>query len=143
MAFTSVFLGFGGGRVVGEVILAVPGGEWGIFAAIMFIIFVLGMFMDWLPVLFVIVPIATPIAAEQGFDPIWFAIMVCVNLQMCFMTPPFAGGIFIARGLAPPEVTTGDIIRGVLPFVGLVIVTLGILVAFPELVTWLPNRMIR
>ena len=142
-AFTSVFLGFGGGEVVAEAILAAPGGEWGIFATIMFITFALGMFMDWLPVLFIIVPIATPIAADLGFDPIWFAIMVCINLQMCFMTPPFAGGIFITKGLAPPEVSTGDIIRGVLPFVGLVIVTLGILVAFPELVTWLPNAMIR
>lgn len=141
-AFTSVFLGFGGGRVVTEVILAAPGGHWGIFATIMLVVFALGTFMDWLPVLFVIVPIATPIAADLGFDPIWFAIMVCINLQMCFMTPPFAGGIFITRGLAPPEVSTGDIIRGVLPFVGLVIVTLIILVAFPELVTWLPNRMI-
>ncbi len=143
MVFTSVFLGFGGGAVVTGIILGAPGGEWGIFAAIMFMVFVLGMFLDWLPILFIIVPIATPIAADLGFDSIWFAIMVCTNLQMCFMTPPFAGGIFITRGLAPPEVTTGDIIRGVLPFVGLVIVVLGLLVAFPELVTWLPNQMIR
>jgi hypothetical protein len=78
-----------------------------------------------------------------GEDPLWFAIMLCVNLQIGFMAPPFAGGIFIAKGLAPPEVTTADIIRGVLPFIGLVVVNLGILAAFPKLITWLPNRMIR
>jgi len=145
VAFSAVFLGAGAGDVVKNVVLAAPGGHWGIFAIIMFIVFILGMFMDWLPIIFIIVPIVTPIAAEAGFNPLWFGIMVCVNLQMCFMTPPFAGGIFICRGACDPAwgVTMGDIIRGVIPFVILIMVGITLCAVFPELITWLPQQMIK
>lgn len=143
--FVGVFLGAKSGDVVGDLILATPGGKWGVFGVIMFIVFILGLFLDWLPIIFIIVPIATPIAAALGFDPIWFAIMVCVDLQTCFMTPPFAGAIFILKGSASPElgVTMADIIRGVSPFVLLVLIGLALLVAFPGIILWLPGQMIR
>jgi len=144
-AFVGVFIGGGGGDVVKELILAAPGGRWGVFAVIMFIVFILGMFMDWLPIVFIMVPIVTPIGEALGFHPVWFAIMVCVNLQMCFMTPPFAAGIFICKGACAPEwgVTMGDIIRGVIPFVILIMVGLGLLAVFPQLILWLPGMMIK
>ena len=143
-AFTGVFLNAGGGTVVKEFILATPGGRWGAFAVIMFVCFILGMFIDWMGIIFIIVPIVTPVAPELGFEPLWFAMMIIVNLQMSFMTPPFAYAIFFTRAAAPPElnVTTSDVIRGVIPFVLLILVGLALCVAFPELILWLPSKMI-
>jgi tripartite ATP-independent transporter DctM subunit len=143
--FTGVFLRLGGGDVVTNLVLATPGGKWGAFALIMFIIFILGMFIDWLGILFIMVPIATPIGAALGFDKLWFALMICVNLQMSFLTPPFAYAIFYLRGICQPEwgITTAHIIRGVIPFVILILIGLGLFVAFPQLILWLPAQMIR
>jgi len=143
--FTGAFLKLGGGEVVSNMLLAAPGGRWGVFALIMFIVFILGMFIDWIGILFIMVPLITPIGVALGFDQLWFAVMVCVNLQMSFMTPPFAYSIFYIKGIAKPEwgVSTADIIRGVIPFVVLIMVTLGVLVLFPELILWLPRLMIK
>jgi len=137
-AFTGVFLGAGGGQVVSELILATPGGRWAAFAVIMFICFLLG-------IIFIMVPIITPIGEALGFDPIWFAIMICVNLQTSFMTPPFAMGIYICKGAADPSlgVMVADIIRGVIPFVILILIGLTLLVIWPNLILWLPSLMIR
>ena len=145
VAFSAVFLGVGGGDVIKDLVLSAPGGRWGAFALIMFVVFILGMFMDWLPIIYIMVPIITPIGAALGFDPLWFGIMICVNLQMCFMTPPFAAGIFICRGACAPEfgVSMGDIIRGVIPFVILVMVALTLFVLFPDIILWLPGQMIK
>lgn len=143
--FTGIFLGLGGGTVVRDLILATPGGRWGAFAVVMFMVFILGFVLDWLGILFIIVPIISPLAPALGFDPIWFAMMVIVNLQTSFLTPPFAYAIFFLRGVAPPElgVTTGDIIRGVIPFVLLILVGLVLLVVFPQIILWLPSVMIK
>jgi tripartite ATP-independent transporter DctM subunit len=143
--FTGIFLRLGGGDVVTNLVLATPGGKWGAFALIMFIIFILGMFIDWLGILFIMVPIATPIGAALGFDKLWFALMICVNLQMSFLTPPFAYAIFYLKGICQPEwgITTAHIIRGVIPFVILIMIGLGLFVAFPQLILWLPAQMIR
>ena len=144
-AFTGVFLGAGGGDVVKDLVLASPGGRWGAFAVIMFTAFILGFFIDWIGIVLILVPIITPIVPDLGFDPLWFGIMVCVNLQMSFMTPPFAWAIFLIKGAAPKELglTTAEIIRGVIPFVILVIIGLGLFVAFPEIILWLPGQMIK
>ncbi|MBA7535423.1 Sialic acid TRAP transporter permease protein SiaT [subsurface metagenome] len=144
-AFTGVFIGAGGGIVVKDLILATPGGRWAAFAVIMFIMFILGFFIDWWGIVFIMVPIITPIVPDLGFDPVWFAIMVCVNLQMSFMTPPMAPAIFLVKGAADPSlgITTAEIIRGVIPFVILVMVGLGLCVAFPQLILWLPSMMIK
>ena len=143
--FVGVFIPAGGGKVVKELILAAPGGRWGAFVMIMFIMFLLGFFIDWIGIIFIMIPILSPIAPELGFDPVWFALMICVNLQMSFLTPPFAPAIFYLRGSAAPElgVTMGDIIRGVFPFVFLIMVGLGLCVAFPQIILWLPEQMIK
>jgi len=145
VAFVGVFVRGGGDEVVERLIVGVPGGRWGSFAAIMFIIFILGFIIDPLAIIFLMVPIITPIAATLEFNSLWFAMMVCVNFQMAFMTPPFAMAIFVVRGSVAPElgVTMGDIIRGVIPFVFLIMVGLGLLIIFPELILWLPGQMIK
>ncbi|MFC1903879.1 TRAP transporter large permease subunit [Chloroflexota bacterium] len=144
-AYVGVFIRAGGANVVESYILAAPGGRWGAFAVIMFIVFILGFFIDFIGILFIMIPILSPIADTLQFDPIWFGMMICINLQMCFLTPPFAASIFYLRGSAPPEleVTTIDIIKGVFPFVGLVIIGLGLCVFFPQIILWLPAKMIR
>lgn len=144
-AFVGVFLSAGGGKVVEGIILAAPGGVWGSFFVVMFIVFILGFFLDWIGILFIIVPIISPLAPALGFNPLWFAMMICVNLQTSFMTPPFAPGIFFLRGSASKELglTMSEIIRGVWPFVFLVLIGLALLVAFPEIILWLPAKMIK
>lgn len=143
-AFVGVFLGYGCGEVVTDLILGVPGGKWGAFGVIMFVVFLLGFFIDWIGILFIMVPIITPIFEVLGFDPIWAAVMVCVNLQTSFMTPPFAMGIYICRGAADPSlgIVVMDIIRGIIPYVIIVLVVIVLLAIFPQLITWLPGLMI-
>ncbi|MGA7280005.1 MAG: TRAP transporter large permease subunit, partial [Desulfocapsaceae bacterium] len=142
-AFVSVFLAGGGGQIVESFILDFPGGKWAVFAAIMAITFVLGAFIDWVGIIFVLVPILSPIIPRLGFDPLWFAMMIIVNLQMSFLTPPFAYAMFFLKGAADPAlgIETKDIIRGMLPFVGIVAVGLVFLIIFPQIVTWLPSTM--
>jgi tripartite ATP-independent transporter DctM subunit len=143
-AYVGVFIGAGCGNVIKEVILSAPGGAWGGFAAIMFIVFLLGFFIDWIGIVFIMVPIVAPIAPVLGFDSLWFGMMLVINLQMSFMTPPFASAIFYLRGSAAPElgVTMGDIIKGVWPFVFCIIIGLALCIAFPQLILWLPGKMI-
>jgi len=143
-AFVGVFLGAGAGKLLTEMVLAMPGGKWGAFAMIQFIIFMLGFFIDWIGIVFIMVPIITPIVKAVGFDPIWFSALVMVNLQTAFMTPPFAMAIYICKGAADPalNMTVAEIIRGVVPFVILILVGMLLLVAYPELVTWLPDRVL-
>jgi len=145
VAFTAVFLKAGGGKVVQEAVLATPGGRWGVFAMVMFIYFILGFFIEWLGIFFIMVPILAPIAPMLDFDPIWFGIMICINLQTSFLTPPYAFAIFVLRGVAPKELglTSSDIIRGVWPFVILIVVGLALCIAFPEIILWLPSKMIK
>lgn len=142
-AFVSVFLSAGGGDVVANLILSVPGGHWMAFALIMLISFILGIFIDWIGIIFILVPILAPIVPKLGFNPLWFAMMIIVNLQMSFLTPPFAYSIFFLKGAAAPElgIDTTDIIRGVIPFIFLIAIGLLLLVAFPQIILWLPSTM--
>ena len=144
-AFVGVFISAGAGKVVEDVVLAVPGGAWGAFAIVMFIVFILGFIIDNIGILFIMVPIVAPIAPALGFDPVWFGLMIIINLQMSYMTPPMAVTIFYIRGSAPPElgVTTADIIRGITPFVGLILFSLILFVIFPQLILWLPSMMVK
>jgi tripartite ATP-independent transporter DctM subunit len=143
--FVGVFLRLGGGEVITDLILAAPFGSWGAFALVMFIIFILGMLIDWIGIVFIMIPLVTPLAPALGFDSLWFAMMIVVNLQMSFMTPPMAYAIFYLKGIAKPEwqITTVHIIRGVIPFVGLILVGLGLCIAFPQIILWLPHQMIK
>ncbi len=131
-------------EVVAKFILGAAGGKWGAFTVIMVICFALGFFIDWLGILFIMVPIITPIAEKLGFDALWFAMMICINLQMSFMTPPFAYAIFYLRGAADPalEVTTKHIINGVIPYVFLIALALVVFIFWPEIILWLPNKML-
>jgi tripartite ATP-independent transporter DctM subunit len=143
--FTGMFLGLGCGDVLTDVITSVPFGKWGSFAVIMFIVFILGMFIDWIGIVLVMVPLITPIGDALGFDRLWFAMCVIVNLQFSFMTPPFAYAIFFLRGIIPDDmgIDTNTIIRGVLPFVGLIAIGLTLMILFPDIILWLPNLMIK
>jgi len=143
--FTGIFLSAGCGNVVADLIIAAPGGKWGAFVLIHFILFMLGMFLGWLGILLIMIPVVTPIGAALGFDPIWFALMIMVNLQMAYMTPPMAPAIFFLRGVVPPDsgIDTGTIIRGVVPIVALVMVGIVLLIIFPDIIMWLPNAMIK
>jgi len=143
--FTSVFLGLGCGQVVNDFVLSAPGGRWGVFLIVMFIVFVLGMLIDWIGIVLIMVPIVTPIGAQLGFDPLWFSMMLIVNLQMSFLSPPFAYAIFFLQAICRPEwkITSTDIIRGSVPFIGVIVLALVLMVIFPEIITWLPSRMIR
>jgi len=143
-AFVGVFMRANGDRVVTEFVLAAPGGKWGVFFIIMFICFILGFLIDWLGIIFIMVPIVTPIAAAVGFDPLWFAMMICVNLQMSFMTPPFAYALFYVRGAADPALglTTAMIIRGMIPYVVIIVIALVLCIIFPQIILWLPSMML-
>ncbi len=145
IAFTAVFIKGRGGEVVQAAVLAAPGGRWGAFIAVMFMYFILGFFIEWIGIFFIMVPILAPLAPILGFDPLWFGMMICINLQMSFLTPPYAFAIFVLRGVAPPElgITSAEIIRGVIPYVLLIMVALGLCIAFPQLITWLPAQMIK
>ena len=140
--FTSVFTYLGGSQFATAVLAAVPGGKWASFAVMMFIVFIFGMLIEWIGSIFIVVPLFTPVAASLGFDPVWFAISVCVMYQTGFLSPPNAHAIFYLKGVAPPEVEVGDIIRGVWPFIGLILVGLTIITIFPKLVLWLPSIIV-
>jgi tripartite ATP-independent transporter DctM subunit len=137
--FSVVFLSMGGGDVVADVLLGMDVSPYVVFVIMMAVVFVMGMFIDWAAILLVVVPIFTPIAMDLDFNPLWFAMMVCINLQTSFLTPPFGYALFYFKGVAPPEYTMGDVYRGIIPFVTIQLVGLGILMYFPEIITWLPS----
>lgn len=137
--FNSIFLFLGGGALVQSALISLPFGKWVILFFMMFILFLGGFFISWQGLLFVAVPILLPVSNSLGFDPLWFAILVCLNLQMSLLTPPFAYSIFFVKGVAPPEVRTVDIYRGVIPFVGMQVVAIILCILFPEIILWLPE----
>lgn len=143
--FTGTFMVLGCGQVVEDFILWVPFGRWGSFAIIMLIVFILGMFIDWVGILLIIIPIATPIAATLKFDALWFAMMICVSLQIAYLSPPYAPAIFLLRGVIPDRygIGTTTIIRGVIPYILLIVLALLLFIAFPGIITWLPSKMVR
>ena len=137
--FSTVFLSMGGGDVVADVLVGSGMNRWLVLIIMMGIVFMMGMFIDWAAILLVTVPIFMPIAMELEFDPLWFSILLCVNLQTSFLTPPFGYALFYFKGVAPPDFTMGHIYRGIIPFVMLQLVGLIILAVFPGLITWLPD----
>ncbi|HHE70675.1 MAG TPA: TRAP transporter large permease subunit, partial [Chloroflexi bacterium] len=142
--FTGTFLRLGCGDVIMNAIVGIPFGRWVSFAVVMAIVFILGMFIDWIGIVLIMVPIVTPIGEVLGFDTLWFAMMIIVNLQMSFLTPPFAYALFYLRGICKPEwgIDTGHIVRGVIPFVCLIVVGLILCIVFPEIILWLPGKML-
>ena len=130
-AFSMVFTYTGGDYLVEQFMLGLPGEKWGFLILSMLLIMVLGFFIDFVEISYIIVPILAPIAAKLGIDPIWYAILVAMNLQTSFLTPPFGFSLFYLKGVAPPEVQTTDIYYGVMPFIVLQVMILGVLVVFP------------
>jgi TRAP-type mannitol/chloroaromatic compound transport system permease large subunit len=137
--FSLVFRGLGGDDMVHKFLTGIPGGATGAMIVVMLLMFVMGFFLDFIEITFVVVPIVGPALLMLGFDPVWLGIMIAVNLQTSFLTPPFGFALFYLRGVAPPEVTTMHIYRGVIPFIAIQLLMLLILSLFPELATWLPK----
>ena len=137
--FSLVFRGLGGDEMVHEFLTGLPGGAFGAMFVVMALMFVMGFFLDFIEITFIVVPVVGPVLLQFGLDPIWLGIMIAVNLQTSFLTPPFGFALFYLRGVAPPEVTTMHIYRGIVPFVLLQLLMLVILALFPGLATWLPE----
>jgi TRAP-type mannitol/chloroaromatic compound transport system permease large subunit len=136
--FSLVFRGFGGDDLVHDLLLNVPGGKWGALFVTMLVMFILGFFLDFIEIVFVVVPLVAPPLILMGCDPVWLAILIAVNLQTSFLTPPFGFALFYLRGAAPANVTTLQIWQGAIPFIGLQIIILALVTAMPFLTTWLP-----
>ncbi|MGD8385649.1 MAG: TRAP transporter large permease subunit [Desulfobacteraceae bacterium] len=141
--FSGVFMGSGGGEVVKNLIFGIGFGKWGTFIVMMVILFFLGMFLDWIGIIMICFPIFLPIAVELGFDKVWFVVTIAVMLQDSFLTPPFGYALFYLRGVAPPEVTTGDIYWGAFPFWRLMELGLITVVIWPDTILWLANTLVR
>ena len=139
--FSLVFRGYGGDDSVRAILESLPGGVVGAVIVVMVVMFLLGFVLDFIEITFVVVPIVGPVLLAMGLDPVWLGIMIAINLQTSFLTPPFGFALFYLRGVAPPSVTTAQIYRGAIPFVAIQIVALMLIAVFPELVTWLPSRI--
>ncbi len=139
--FSLVFRGYGGDDGVRAILGALPGGVFGAVLVVMLVMFLLGFVLDFIEITFVVVPIVGPVLLAMGLDPVWLGIMIAINLQTSFLTPPFGFALFYLRGVAPASVSTAQIYRGAVPFVGIQLLALLLLAAFPELVTWLPGRI--
>jgi tripartite ATP-independent transporter DctM subunit len=137
--FSLVFRGFGGDDAVHDILTNLPGGVFGAVFAVMLVMFLLGFVLDFIEITFVVVPIVGPVLLGMDLNPVWLGIMMAINLQTSFLTPPFGFALFYLRGVAPPTIRTGEIYRGVMPFIVIQLLTLGLLALAPGLVTWLPR----
>ena len=140
-AFALAFRGLHGEKLVQDLFGYVPGGTAGAIWFLMLIIFFLGFFIEWIEISYIAVPLFLPVFIAANVDMVWLATLICVNLQTSFLTPPFGWALFFLRGVAPPEVTTGDIYRGIVPFVAMQIVALLLCFLFPQLALWLPKTI--
>lgn len=139
--FALVFRGFGGDKIIADMLTSLPGGTYGAITVVMIAIFLLGFIIDYMEICFIVIPIVSPPLFMLGVDPVWFAILVALNLQTSFLTPPFGFALFYLRGVAPPEVRTVDIYRGIIPFIliqALVVIAVAIM---PTAATWLPRLL--
>ncbi|MCL5796960.1 MAG: TRAP transporter large permease subunit [Gammaproteobacteria bacterium] len=137
--FSLVFRGLGGDDAVRELLESIPGGVVTVMIVVMLFLFILGFFLDFIEITFVVVPIIAPILLTMGVDPVWLGIMIAVNLQTSFLTPPFGFALFYLRGVLPPGIPSADLYKGVIPFIGLQLLMLLLLSLFPALATWLPK----
>ena len=137
--FSLVFRGFGGDDVVHEILNNLPGGVVGAVIVVMLIMFFLGFILDFIEITFVVVPLVAPVLLAMDLNPVWLGVMIALNLQTSFLTPPFGFSLFYLRGVAPLEIKTTDIYLGVIPFILIQMITLGLLAFWPQLATWLPK----
>jgi tripartite ATP-independent transporter DctM subunit len=139
--FSLAFRGLQGEKLVQDFFAFLPGGINADIWFLMFIIFILGFFIEWIEISYIAVPLFLPVFVAAQVDMVWLATLICVNLQTSFLTPPFGWALFFLRGVAPPEITTGDIYRGIIPFVAMQLLALVLVFAFPGLATWLPKAI--
>jgi len=137
--FSLVFRGFEGDELVQEFLIDLPGGTYGALFLVMLVMFLLGFVLDFIEITFVVIPIVGPILLAMGIDPIWLGILIAINLQASFLTPPFGFALFYLRGVAPDVIKTTDIYKGVMPFILIQIFALGLIAYWPEIATWLPH----
>lgn len=140
--FSLVFRGFGGDDLVAHLLASAPGGKWGALILVMIVMFFLGFFLDFIEITFVVVPLVAPPLLALGMDPIWLGILMALNLQTSFLTPPFGFALFYLRGVAPPEVTTPALYKGVIPFILIQFIVIMMVAFIPELATHLPSVML-
>ena len=136
--FALVFRGLQGDAAVEHLLTKLPGGALGAMLVVMVVMFLLGFILDFIEIVFVVVPIVAPVLLTMGIDPVWLGVMIAINLQTSFLTPPFGFALFYLRGVAPAQVTTPQIYRGVMPFILLQLIGLGLVAWWPSLATWLP-----
>lgn len=139
--FSLVFRGFEGDELIVNLLSDLPGGQFGAVFSVMLVMFFLGFVLDFIEITFVVVPIVGPILLAMGIDPVWLGIMIALNLQTSFLTPPFGFALFYLRGVAPAEVSTGQIYKGVTPFIAIQLIMLAVLAYWPQLATWLPTQI--
>jgi len=137
--FSLVFRGFGGDVLIHDLLSSLPGGPMAALALVMLVMFLLGFIIDFIEIIYIVVAVVAPILLAMGMDPVWLGVMIAMNLQTSFLTPPFGFALFYLRGVAPPSVRTADIYRGIVPFVVLQLALLVVLWFWPKLVTWLPD----
>ena len=136
--FSLVFRGYGGDEYVQSLLTNLPGGQAGALLIVMLVLFLLGFILDFIEITYVVIPIVGPVLLAMGIDPVWLGVMIAINLQTSFLTPPFGFSLFYLRGVAPPEIATSSIYKGVIPFIIIQLLMLGLLALWPELATWLP-----
>ena len=140
-AFTGVFMSLDGDQIISNWVLGMGIGKWGAFAIMMVIVFILGMFIDWLGIVMIVFPIFLPIMDQFGFDRLWLVAITAVLLQTCFMTPPFGFALFYVKGILPDSVKIQEVYKGVIPFIAIIVVVTVLCAVFPPLVTWLPSKL--
>lgn len=140
-AFGLVFRGMGGDQLVHDLLTQLPGDIWGFLLVSLLLVFLLGFFLDFLEICFIVIPILAPIAEHLAIDLLWFGILIAVNLQTSFLTPPFGFSLFYLKAVAPPEIGIQVIYRGIIPFVFIQVLVLILLMRFPQISLWLPNFM--
>jgi tripartite ATP-independent transporter DctM subunit len=139
--FSLVFRGFGGDELIRELLSDLPGGKLTAVFVVMLVMFLLGFVLDFIEITFVVVPIVGPVLLAMGIDPVWLGIMIAINLQTSFLTPPFGFALFYLRGVAPAEIKTTQIYRGVMPFIAIQLLAMGLIAYWPALATWLPSQI--
>jgi TRAP-type mannitol/chloroaromatic compound transport system permease large subunit len=140
--FTGVFVAAGGMGVMRGLINAMEIGPWGLLAVFLALVFIAGFFLEWISILLIFVPLFMPFVLMGGFEPVWFCMLILVMIQTSYLTPPMAPAIFYLRGVSPDSITLMDMYRGVVPFIVIQIITLGIVVAFPQIALWLPQQVL-
>jgi TRAP-type mannitol/chloroaromatic compound transport system permease large subunit len=142
-ALIGVYTLAGGTTMIQDVLTALPLGPLGVILLMQLVWIVLGCFIDWIGILLLTAPIFVPVAVKLGFDPVWLGVLFCMNMQISYISPPFGPAAFYLKGVAPAGITLSDIFSSIWPYLGLQIVALGLLIAFPQIALWLPSTMDR